>query len=86
MEEILELLDNKRIEYKLIKHKRVYTIEKIKDINLEKNGLIPKNIFLRNAIGKVHFLVTYHPNNKVNIKKLDNDLGRFVFLSEVQKG
>lgn len=86
MEEILELLDNKRIEYKLIKHKKVYTIEKIKDINLEKNGLIPKNIFLRNANGKVHYLVTYHPNKKVNIKKLANDLGRFVFLSEVQKG
>ena len=45
MEEILELLDNKRIEYKIIKHKRVYTIEEIKDINLEKIGLIPKNIF-----------------------------------------
>ena len=27
MEEILELLDNKRIEYKMIKHKRVYTIK-----------------------------------------------------------
>ena len=34
MEEILELLDNKRIEYKLIKHKRVYTIEKIKDTGI----------------------------------------------------
>ena len=57
MEEILELLDNKRIEYKMIKHKRVYTIEEIKDINLEKIGLIPKNIFLRNANGKVHYLL-----------------------------
>lgn len=75
MEEILELLDNKRTEYKMIKHKRVYTIEEIKDINLEKVGLIPKNIFLRNANGKFHYLVTCHPNKKVDIKKLAKDLG-----------
>lgn len=47
MEEILELLDNKRIEYKMIKHKRVYTIEEIKDINLEKVGLIPKKYIFK---------------------------------------
>ena len=35
MEDILVLLDNKNIEYKMIKHKRVYTIEEIKDINLD---------------------------------------------------
>ncbi len=52
MEEILELLDNKRIEYKMIKHKRVYTIKEIKDINLNKVGLIPKNIFLRILVTK----------------------------------
>ena len=75
MEEILELLDNKRIEYKIIKHKRVYTIEEIKDINLEKIGLIPKNIFLRNANGKGHYLITCHPNKKVDIKRLAKDLG-----------
>ena len=75
MEEILELLDNKRIEYKIIKHKRVYTIKEIKDINLEKIGLIPKNIFLRNANGKVLYLVTCHHDKKVDIKKLAKDLG-----------
>lgn len=75
MEEILELLDNKRIEYKIIKHKRVYTIKEIKDINLEKIGLIPKNIFLRNANGKGHYLITCHPNKKVDIKRLAKDLG-----------
>ena len=74
MEEILELLDNKRIEYKMIKHKRVYTIKEIKDIKLDEEDLIPKNIFLRNANGKVHYLVTFHPDKKVDIKKLAKDL------------
>ena len=74
MKDILELLDNKNIEYKVIKHKRVYTIEEIKDINLDKEGLIPKNIFLRNANGKVHYLVTCHPDKKVDIKNLAKNL------------
>ena len=74
MENILELLDNKRIEYKMIKHKRVYTMEETKNINLEKVGLIPKNIFLRNSNGKVHYLVTCHPDKKIDIKKLAKDL------------
>ena len=74
MKNILELLDNKKIEYEIINHKKVYTIEEIKDINLDKKGLIPKNIFLRNGNGKIHYLVTCHPNKKVDIKKLAKDL------------
>ena len=74
MKDILELLDNENIDYRIIKHKRVYTIEEIKDINLDKEGLIPKNIFLRNANGKVHYLVTCHPDKKVDIKSLASNL------------
>lgn len=74
MKDILELLDSENIDYRIIKHKRVYTIEEIKDINLDKEGLIPKNIFLRNANGKVHYLVTCHPDKKVDIKSLASTL------------
>ena len=74
MEKILELLDNKNIEYKMIKHQKVYTMDEIKDINLVKEGLIPKNIFLRNANGKIHYLVTCLPNKTVDIKSPANNL------------
>ena len=57
-----------------MKQKRFYTIEEIKDINLDKEGLIPKNIFLRNANGKVHYLVTCHPDKQVDIKSLASNL------------
>ena len=50
-------------------------MEKTKNINLDKEDLIPKNIFLRNSNGKVHYLVTCHPDKKVDIKKLAKDLG-----------
>ena len=85
MENILELLDNKRIEYKMIKHKRVYTMEETKNINLEKVGLIPKNIFLRNSNGKVHYLVTCHSDKKVDIKNLAKDLDSTRLSLEVSK-
>ena len=74
MENILKVLNDENIDYRIIKHKRVYTIEEIKDINLDKEGLIPKNIFLRNANGKVHYLVTCHPDKKVDIKSLASNL------------
>lgn len=74
MENILKVLNDENIDYRIIKHKRVYTIEEIKDINLDKEGLIPKNIFLRNANGKVHYLVTCHPDKKVDIKSLASTL------------
>src|SRR5699024_8713735 len=74
MENILKVLNDENIDYRIIKHKRVYTIEEIKDINLDKEGLIPKNIFLRNANGKVHYLVTCHPDKKIDIKSLANNL------------
>ena len=74
MENILKVLNDENIDYRIIKHKRVYTIEEIKDINLNKEGLIPKNIFLRNANSKVHYLVTCHPDKKVDIKSLASTL------------
>ena len=74
MQDILKVLNDENIDYRIIKHKRVYTIEEIKDINLDKEGLIPKNIFLRNANGKVHYLVTCHPDKKVDIKSLASNL------------
>ena len=74
MENILKVLNDENIDYRIIKHKRVYTIQEIKDINLDKEGLIPKNIFLRNANGKVHFLVTCHPDKKIDIKSLASNL------------
>lgn len=74
MQDILKVLNDENIDYRIIKHKRVYTIEEIKDINLDKEGLIPKNIFLRNANGKVHYLVTCSPDKKVDIKSLASTL------------
>ena len=74
MQNILKVLNDENIDYRIIKHKRVYTIDEIKDINLDKEGLIPKNIFLRNANGKVHYLVTCHPDKKIDIKSLANNL------------
>lgn len=75
MNEILEVLKKNKIDYKIIKHNRVYTMKEIQENQLEKEGLILKNIFLRNANGKVHYLVTCSPDKKIDMKKLAFMLG-----------
>lgn len=74
MDEILKLLDDKGIKYDLVKHDPVYTMEDIHDIGLDNNGYIPKNVFVRNANGKVHYLVSCDPNKKIDFKELASKL------------
>ena len=74
MEKILKLLNEENISYKIKNHKKVYTMEEIKDTNLDNEGVIPKNLFLRNANGKVNYLVTFVSNEKLDIKDLADKL------------
>lgn len=84
MNDILEMLNQKQIHYKLIHHKRVYTIDEIKAVQLDKEGIIPKNIFLRNANGKTHYLIICHPDKKIDMKALASKLhsSRLSFASD----
>ncbi len=68
MEEILALLKNKEIEFKLIKHKQVYTMKDVIDISLEKYGCIPKNLFLKDKHN--YYLITCQSDKKINLKEL----------------
>lgn len=70
MDNILKLLEKEMVKYKIIKHKKVYTMKEIKNTNLDNEGVIPKNLFLRNANGKVNYLVTFISNEKIDIKDL----------------
>ena len=74
MEKILKLLNEENISYKIKNHKKFYTMEEIKDTNLDNEGVIPKNLFLRNANGKVNYLVTFVSNEKLDIKDLADKL------------
>ena len=53
---VLDVLENAGIRYRMVSHDPVYTIEEMERLHLDADALIAKNLFLRDARGKRHFL------------------------------
>ena len=71
-EKVLSLLDELEIDYKLINHEAVHTIEDMDKLGIFTDGKVCKNLFLRNANGKVHYVVSMlkekHPDIQNELK------------------
>lgn len=75
IENVTRKLDELGIHYELEEHEAVFTIEAMINIGLDKKGMIPVNLFLRDAKGKRHFLVIHDGENHTDIKKLQEQIG-----------
>ena len=77
MEEVLEKLKELQIEYDMVEHIPVYTIEEMENLGPEyfKGAHICKNLFLRDAKGKRHFLVIIGQDKKADIKSIEAQIG-----------
>ncbi|MDD3341315.1 MAG: prolyl-tRNA synthetase associated domain-containing protein [Bacilli bacterium] len=75
MQEVLDLLNKKNIKYELIEHEEVHTIEDMDKINLLENGYVCKNLFLRDAKGKIHFLLSCHHSKEVKLDEIAKKIG-----------
>ena len=77
MEEVLEKLKELQIEYDIVEHIPVYTIEEMENLGPEyfKGAHICKNLFLRDAKGKRHFLVIIGQDKKADIKSIEAQIG-----------
>ena len=68
----LAQLDARGIHYRVIYHSPVYTIEEMEQLELNQYGEIAKNLFLRNANGKTHYVVSMlkdkHPDIQADIR------------------
>ena len=84
MKEVLALLDEKNIKYELVEHEEVHTIEDMKELGLLDKGYVCKNLFLRNANGKMHFVLSCHHEKEVNVQEIAKKIGstRLSFGSE----
>lgn len=84
MHKVLEKLNELNINYELDEHEAVFTIEAIIKLGLNKKGMIPVNLFLRDANGKRHFLVIHDGEKHTDLKKLQTQIGctRLSFGSE----
>ena len=75
MKDVLELLDNKGIKYELVEHDEVHTIEDMEKIGLLDKGYVCKNLFLRNANGKMHFVLSCHHSKEVQVQEVAKKIG-----------
>lgn len=69
-EKALERLAQMGIEYQIVEHPAVYTIEEMQSLGLPEHGHICKNLFLRDSKGKRHFLVTMEGDRRADLVQL----------------
>lgn len=75
MKEVLELLNNQNIKYELVEHDEVHTIEDMDKLGLLEKGYVCKNLFLRNANGKMHFVLSCHHSKEVQVQEVAKKIG-----------
>ncbi len=73
--EILNLLDKKGIVYDKMEHPAVFTMEEMDVLGITNKGFVCKNLFLRDAKGKTHFLLSMPEEKRVSLKDLAALLG-----------
>ncbi len=71
-QKVYDALDALGIEYKVIHHEAVTTIEDMDAMGIFTDGEVCKNLFLRNANGKTHYVVSMlkdkHPDIQNDIR------------------
>jgi len=76
-------LDEQNVDYQLITHQAVFTIDEMSALSLDRHGTICKNLFLRDDKGRRHLLVVVSPEKTVDLKALGARIGaRLSFASE----
>ena len=72
---VYDALKKLNIKYEVVEHEPVHTMEDMDRLGLPAKGTLCKNLFLRDAKGKRHFLVTCDEKKKVDIKALARQIG-----------
>lgn len=83
-EKVCALLDARKIAYERTDHPPMHSVEDMRGYHLTERGSIAKNLFLRDAKGRKHFLVIVRWNKTVDLQKLRDTLAssRLSFASE----
>lgn len=82
-QQILDRLTDGGVPYQLVEHPAALTMEDMESFGVTRQGLIAKNLFLRDHKGKQHFLVVVAGDKQVDLKTLGGLLGtRLSFASE----
>ncbi len=74
-QKVYDFLNSAGIAYEVTEHAPVYTMEDMEALGLLELGTVCKNLFIRDAKGKRHFLITAHNDTKINLKELGETIG-----------
>lgn len=82
-QKVLDFFESEQIPFDITEHEPVYTMEDMERIQLDKLGTICKNLFVRDAKGKKHFLITVDNGTQIDLKELGKNLdaGKLSFAS-----
>lgn len=72
---VYDLLNEKGIAFECMEHEPVYTMEEMDAAGITKKGTVCKNLFLRDAKGKIHYLVTAPEEKRIDLKALAGQIG-----------
>lgn len=73
--QVYDKLDELGIEYEVIEHEPAFTIEDIDKMGIFNDGVGCKNLFLRDASGKRHFLLSVPEHKNVDLKSVRTQIG-----------
>ena len=72
---VLEALKELNIEYRLVEHQPVYTIDEMNELGICRQVDVCKNLFLRDDKGRKHFLVVLRNDKQANLKEIAEKIG-----------
>jgi len=83
-EKVINTMERMNIEYDIIEHPAVYTIDEIDKLNIDSNNEVVKNLFVRDDKKARYFLIVLPKNEKADLKEIRNQLNcrRLSFASE----
>jgi len=74
-QKVLQKLNQLNISYEITNHYAVYTTDEMEELGLTEHGNVCKNLFIRDAKGKRHFLVVLDKDKQADLKKIREQLG-----------
>lgn len=74
-EETYQYLNERRIEYEVMEHKAVFTMQELDDLALPYPQADAKNLFIRDDKRKNYYLITVKGNKRVDLKRFRKQFG-----------
>ncbi|QSX07853.1 prolyl-tRNA synthetase associated domain-containing protein [Alkalibacter rhizosphaerae] len=83
-QKVFDVLERLGIQVEWEEHPPVFTIDEMDDLGISGRGCVVKNLFLRDAKGKRHFLVVLAKDKQADLKGLQERIGcsKLSFASE----